>query len=76
MISSARGNKLSVRVPGAVLRIELTDDAQVTLDIADYRVAREGDRVELEGWTYRGDVTKVVASRVTITLVEPLGEKK
>jgi hypothetical protein len=76
VIASARGNRLSVRVPGAVLKVELTDDAQVTLDIADYRVAREGDRVDLEGWTYRGDVTKVVANRVTITLAEPLGEKK
>ena len=75
-VVSARGGKLSVRGPAGTFKIALADDAQVALDVSDYRLARAGDKVELEGWTYQGDVTKVVANRVTIRLAEPLGEKK
>ncbi len=75
-IVSARGGKLSVRGAEAMFKIALADDAQVALDVSDYRLAREGDKIELEGWTYQGDVTKVIANRVTIRMTEPLGEKK
>jgi hypothetical protein len=75
VVTSARGNKLTVRAPGAILKIELTEDAQVALDVADYRLARAGDSVEIQGWTYGNDVTKVVANRISITLAERLGEK-
>jgi hypothetical protein len=74
-IASARGGKLSVRAPEATFKIALTDDAQVALDVSDVRLARVGDKVELEGWTYPGDVTKVLANRVVIRLSETLGEK-
>jgi hypothetical protein len=74
-IASARGGKLSVRAPEATFKIALTEDAQVALDVNDVRLARVGDKVELEGWTYPGDVTKVMANRVVIRLSETLGEK-
>ena len=75
-LAGARGGKLQVRTPGGVLKFELTEDAEVSLDINDYSVARPGDRVNLEGWYYQGDKTKVVANRLRITLSEPLGVAK
>lgn len=75
-IVSARGGKLSVRGPAGTFKMTLASDAEVALDVNDYRLARAGDKIELEGWTYQGDVTKVVANRVSIRLAEPLGEKK
>lgn len=74
-VTSARGSKVAVRGPGANFKITLADDAQVALDVSDYRLARAGDKVEIEGWNYPGDVTKVIASRVVIRLSETLGEK-
>jgi hypothetical protein len=75
-VASARGGKLSVRAPGVAFKIELAKDAMVALDVNDYRLAKPGDKIDLEGWSYNGDVTKVIANRVTIRLAEPLGEKK
>lgn len=75
-IVSARGGKVAVRSPQGTFKITLADDAMVDLDVSDYRLARPGDKVEIEGWTYQGDVTKVVANRIAIRLAEPLGEKK
>lgn len=75
-IVSARGGKVAVRGPAGSFKLMLAEDAQVALDVSDIRLARPGDKIELEGWTYPGDVTKVVANRVTIRLAEPLGEKK
>jgi hypothetical protein len=75
-VASARGGKVSVRGPSGSFKLELAKDATVALDVSDYRLARPGDKIDLEGWTYNGDVTKVVANRVTIRLAEPLGEKK
>jgi hypothetical protein len=75
-IASARGGKVSVRGPSGSFKLELAKDATVALDVSDYRLARPGDKIDLEGWTYNGDVTKVVASRVTIRLAEPVGDKK
>jgi hypothetical protein len=75
-VASARGGKLSVRAPEGVLKIELSEDARVALDVNDLRLARPGDKVELEGWTVEGDVTKVVANRISVRLSETIGEKK
>ncbi len=75
-VVSARGGKVQVRAPEAAFKIELADDAQLALEVNDYRLAKEGDKVEIEGWGYGDDKTKVLASRVTIRLSDTLGETK
>lgn len=75
-ITSARGGKVTVRGPGANFKLTLAEDAQVSLDVSDLRLVKAGDKIELEGWTYQGDVTKLVANRVVIRLSETIGEKK
>jgi hypothetical protein len=72
----ARGGKFTVRAPEATFKIELADDAVVALDISDYRLARPGDTIELEGWAYPLDKTKILANKLTIRLAETVGEPK
>jgi hypothetical protein len=67
---------VTVRGPGANFKLTLAEDAQVSLDVSDLRLVKAGDKIELEGWTYQGDVTKLVANRVVIRLSETIGEKK
>jgi hypothetical protein len=75
-IVGARGGKFTVRAPEATFKIELADDAVVALDISDYRLARPGDTIELEGWAYPLDKTKILANKLTIRLAETVGEPK
>lgn len=75
-VVSARGGKVQVRAPEAAFKIALTDDATLALEVNDYRLAKAGDKIDLEGWGYIEDKTKVVANRVTIRLKDTLGEAK
>ena len=76
-VRSIKDGKMYVAA-GAVVKAELADNCQVSLDVADIRLAREGDNVEAEGWRYPNQATQMVARRVSITADKPLGveEKK
>lgn len=71
-----RSGKLQVRGAEGTFKFELKDDAELTLDINDYRLAQVGDKIDIEGWSYAADKTQVLANRVTIRLKETVGEVK
>jgi len=74
-IRSIKDNKLAVVAGGALLRVELADKVQIAFNLADFRYARQGDTVEVSGWSYPEQANLVVASRLTITAAKPLGLK-
>lgn len=63
---------------GATVKGELSDNCQVSIDITDISLAREGDSVEVDGWRYPNQSAQIYASRLMIVSDKPLGveEKK
>jgi hypothetical protein len=76
-LRSIKDGKMYVAA-GPTVKAELSDNCQVSLDISDFSLAREGDNVEIEGWRYVNQSNQIYARRLTITADKPLGidEKK
>ena len=76
-VRSIKDGKMYVAA-GAVVKAELAENCQVSLEVSDIRLAREGDNVEADGWRYPNQATQMYANRVNITAEKPLGvdEKK
>lgn len=72
-VRSIKDGKMYVAALGAVVKAELADNCQVSLEVSDIRLAREGDNVEAEGWRYPNQATQMYARRVIITADKPLG---
>ena len=62
-----------MRVGSDTIQAELADDAKIGIDISDYRFARPGDSVQVEGWYYKGRPAQVYANQLTIVAATPLG---
>ncbi len=56
-----------------MLRGELKEDAEISIDIADYRHMQIGDEVEAHGWYYPQVPTQIQATKLTIKAAQPLG---
>ena len=55
---------------------ELSDNPKIHLDLADYTMARKGDKIKVQGLKMAGAAGAVQAMQVKIELAGPLGEKK
>jgi hypothetical protein len=64
---------------GTTVKAELSSNCQVSVDISDISLAREGDSVEVrQGWRFANQSNQLYARSLTITAEKPLGveEKK
>ncbi len=75
-IRSIKGNKMIVLAGATPLTVNLAEKVQIGFAIADFRLVKSGDSVEVSGWAYPNQPNLVMASRVTITAAEPLGVEK
>ena len=65
--------EIMVQAGNGVVRGKLDPKVQVAFDLADLRLARVGDTVEIYGWSYPNQVGTVMANRVAVTATTPLG---
>ena len=56
-----------------MLRGELKEDAEISIDIVDYRYMQIGDEVEAHGWYYPQVPTQIQSTKLTIKAAQPLG---
>ena len=59
------------------VKVRVAADAKVSLRVADYLLAKAGDAIEIEGYTFTKNKKEVpgtlLAENVTITLAKPIG---
>jgi hypothetical protein len=70
---AVRRNKCTVAAGNAVVTLDLAQDAKVSVEVADLRLASKGDKVTLEGWKYAMVPGRMVATRVSVSGAAPLG---
>lgn len=68
-----RKGELLVAAGTTLVRTPLAENAEISVEVPDYRWIRPGDEVEVHGWSYPHLKTHVVATRVTIRASQPLG---
>jgi ribosomal protein S16 len=72
-LTAIKNQGFAVSTGQMLVRGELKDDAEIKVDIADYRWMQVGDAIEAHGWYYPQLPGQVQANRVTITAAQPLG---
>jgi hypothetical protein len=75
-IISFKKNKLQIKIDKVTVLCELSDNPKILVDLADYSMARRGDRIKVQGMKTTGTNGLLQAAQVKIELAEPLGEKK
>ena len=75
-IASYKRNKLQIQVDKGTVLCELSDNPKIHLDLADYSMARQGDKIKVHGLKMAGAAGSVQAMEVKIEIAGPLGEKK
>lgn len=76
-ITGARRGKFIVNAGRGVVRFELAEEPKIQVDFADYRVAKQGDKISItKGKMLRGQLGVAQAEELTIELSEPLGTGK
>ena len=68
-----RKGEIFVAAGPVLVRAALSEKAEISVDVPDYRWVRVGDEIEANGWSYPHLKTHVVATRVTIRASQPLG---
>jgi hypothetical protein len=68
-----RKGELLVAAGASLVRAPLAEQAEISVDVPDYRWVRPGDEVEVHGWSYPHLATHVVATRLTIRAGQPFG---
>jgi len=71
-ITAIKHEKLTVNSGNAVINIELEEEPTVDVDIADYRFAKQGDKIECIGTMENERMKMGQAREVHIELSEPL----
>jgi hypothetical protein len=75
-IKSVKLGKIQVQAGSRTVLFELGDNPKITVELADGSLAAKGDKVEVKGLQSPTTPNQGQAQSVTITLAEPLGEKK
>lgn len=57
----------------ALVRAEVKKDAEISVNIADYRLMKAGDAVDIGGYYYPPNLVQIQADRITIKAAQPLG---
>jgi hypothetical protein len=72
-LTGLKNGEFAVAAGQFMLRGELQEDAEISVDIADYRYLQIGDEVEAYGWYYPQVPAQVQATKLTIKVAQPLG---
>ncbi len=79
-LRSVKLGKLVVAAGGTAVKADLADGAKIAVDCADVSLARNGDKIVVEGVAFRrpqaGQPGTAIAQRVQVTLGEPLTSAK
>jgi hypothetical protein len=78
-LTAYRKGTFTVKAGNAQIKGELADIVQVSFDVSDYSLARQGDTIAIEGWYYEQQKTHIYANTIKITAARALGaveEKK
>jgi hypothetical protein len=77
IITSLKAGKGTVKAGKRVVQFELGEKPKITIELEDGSLASKGDKVEIDGFEMPNMPNQpAVASSVTITLSEPVGESK
>lgn len=68
-----RKGELFVAAGPTLVRVPLSEKAEISTDVTDTRWVQVGDEMEVSGWSYPYLKTHVVATRVTIHSSHPMG---
>jgi hypothetical protein len=72
-ITAIRNHQMMVSTGAVNVMVEVAQDAEIAVEIGDYRFASVGDTVELDGGYYPQAPNQIYARRVTIQSAQPLG---
>ena len=73
-ITSLKDGKFAMKIGHGIVKAEVDDSAEISVDMSELKFARKGDNVSVQG---RGTGATVVAESVTVQGAEPLtGRKK
>jgi hypothetical protein len=76
-LTEAKNGRVSIAVPGKVLKGELADNAKISVDYGNLSLVKPGDQITFQGWSPVGRKQFVMANSVTVTSPEKLvGAKK
>jgi hypothetical protein len=77
-VTAVKDEKLTVAAGRVTVQVEVDENAAISVNVADWRLARIGDKVAADGWYYPQQKNNIYASRLSIVGSEKLGavEKK
>jgi hypothetical protein len=68
----SRLGELTINAGGTSVKATLTEDAKISVDVADLSFLRAGDSIEVRGWYPAGTKGRAIVSQVTASTAEPL----
>jgi len=74
-LQAIKDGKIVVVAGQRAVRSELAENAKISVDLANYSLAGEGDSVEITGWYYEGQENRVYARQLTISSKRQLGDE-
>ena len=75
----SRTGEMTIAARKATVKADLSEDAEVSLDMGNLALLRPGDKVEFRGWHLPNQKGQAIATKVTATAAQPLsgnGKKK
>lgn len=72
----SRTGELTVNCRNATVTADLADEAKVSVDVNDLRLAQPGDKVEVRGWYIKNQKGNAWSREVSISAANVLGEAK
>lgn len=74
-LRTIKGGKMVVMAGRTAVQSNLADDAKISVDLADYSLASQGDKVQINGWRYASQKNRVVARQLSISSERKLGDE-
>ncbi len=75
-VVAAKSGKLTVQAGRTSVKVELSDNANVSVNVNGWQFMREGDKVSIEGSFLPQQRRDIIATRLTISAAEKLGAPK
>ena len=72
----SRSGEMTISAPGATIKADLADDANISVDINNLSYVREGDQIEVRGQYLPAQKGQAVANWISVTAKEPLADAK
>lgn len=76
VLAGEKSGKLQIAAGNNLIKARLAEDVRIAVDVADLRLARKGDAVQVQGWRYPQQKLRVIANRISVTAAEPFASAK